>query len=284
MVAMGRLTEILEAISGIRISSGTVANTLEGCAKNLEGPLNMLKDAVKAAKTGHFDETGMRSQGALKWLHTASTNRLTYIEMHQRRGKQGMDEIGILPDFKGTAVHDCLASYWHYPCAHSLCNAHLLRELRFIEETTGQRWAKEMTALLLELKKAVEARRLRSKPFLAKAELLKYLKRYAMLVEEGLEGNPPQLKRAGGRGRIKQAKARLLLLRLEKRQEDCLRFAADFSVPFDNNQAERDIRMAKVKQKVSGCFRSAKGERSFGKIFSFIQTLKKTGSLYLMNW
>jgi len=275
MVAMNRVVEILEAATGMRISSGTVANTIEQCGKNLEKPVKSIKEAVKGAKTGHFDETGMRSQGGLKWLHTASTGRLTYLEMNGKRGKEAMDDIGILKDFKGTAVHDCLASYWNYGCVHSLCNAHLLRELSFIEERTGQRWAKEMIELLLEIKEAVEKRRKDKKTFLPKGELANYMKRYNNLVEEGLNQNPEQAKPAGRRGRAKQTKARLLVLRLQKRKEEYLRFANDFNTPFDNNQAERDLRMAKVKQKVSGCFRSDKGEKSFATIYSFIQTLKK---------
>ena len=189
-----------------------------------------------------------------------------------------MDDIGILADFKGTAVHDCLPSYWNYPCAHSLCNAHLLRELAFIEETTGQRWAKEMAELLLEIKKAVDGRRLCKKAFLPKVELSKYTKRYNKLVEEGLNENPERPRVAGRRGQAKQGKARGLLIRLREHKEEYLRFAVDFATPFDNNQAERDFRMAKVKQKVSGCFRSEKGEKSFAVIYSFIQTLKKNGA------
>jgi len=127
----------------------------------------------------------------------------------------------------------------------------------------------------LEIKNAVDARRLCEKAFLPKAELSKYIKRYGMLVEEGLNENPEQAKPEGRRGRAKQTKARLLLLRLHERKEECLRFATDFAAPFDNNQAERDFRMAKVKEKVSGCFRSDKGEKSFATIYSFIQTLKK---------
>jgi transposase len=277
MVAMNRLVEILEAVSGIHISSGTVVNTIEKCSKSLEEPVNNIKDAVKAAKVGHFDETGMRSQGILKWLHTASTERLTYLEMNGKRGKAAMDDIGILNDFKGTAVHDCFASYWNYGCVHSLCNAHLLRELAFIHETTGQGWAKEMIGLLLEIKDAVETSIKDRMPFLLKADLLRYAKRYYMLVEEGMNKNPEQSKPEGRRGRAKQTKARLLLLRLHEHKDEYLRFAADFNCPFDNNQAERDIRMAKVKQKVSGCFRSDKGEKSFAVIYSFIQTLKKNG-------
>jgi transposase len=275
MVAMGRVVQILEAVSGIPVSCGTVANTIEQCAKNLAEKVKSIKEAVKGAKVGHFDETGMRSQGRLKWLHTASTRLLTYLEIHKKRGKEAMDDIGILNDLKGTAVHDCLSAYWNYGCVHALCNAHLLRELAFIEETTGQGWAKELIGLLLEIKKAVDARRLSQKASLAKAELSKYAKRYSKLVEEGLKENPEQAKPEGRRGRAKQTKARLLLLRLSCRKEEYLRFATDFSIPFDNNQAERDFRMAKVKEKVSGCFRSEKGEKSFATIYSFIQTLKK---------
>jgi len=277
MVAINRVVEILEAVSGIRISEGTVVNTIEKCAKNLEEPVKSIKEAVKGAKVGHFDESGMRSQGKLKWIHTASTKKLTFLQMNEKRGKDAMDEIGILNDFKGTAVHDCLASYWKYNCVHSLCNAHLLRELTFIEETTGQSWPKEMIDLLLEIKKSVDLRRLDGKTFLPKMELSKYIKRYKLLVEEGLKINPEQPKPEGKRGRAKQTKARLLVVRLEERQEEYLRFAEDFNVPFDNNQAERDFRMVKVKQKVSGCFRSDKGEKSFATIYSFIQTLKKNG-------
>ena len=277
MVAMNRVVQILEAVSGIRISSGTVANTIEKCAENLENPVKSIKEAVKGAKVGHFDETGMRSQGMLEWLHTASTGSLTYMEMNKKRGNEAMDEIGILNDFKGTAVHDCLASYWKYSCVHSLCNAHLLRELTYIDETTSQGWAKEMIELLLEIKNAVDLRRLGKKIFIPKGELLKYIKRYNMVVEKGLAINPEEPKPEGKRGRAKQTKARLLLLRLQKHKDEYLRFAIDLTCPFDNNQAERDFRMAKVKQKVSGCFRSDKGGKSFATIYSFIQTLKKNG-------
>ena len=277
MVAMNRVIEILEAVSGIPISGGTVANVIEKCAKNLDEKVKSIKETINGAEVGHFDETGMRSQGGLMWLHTASTPLLTYLEMNKKRGKEAMDEIGILNDFKGTAVHDCFSSYWNYGCVHSLCNAHMLRELAFIEQTTDQRWAKEMIELLLEIKKAVEIKRLDKKEFLSKAELSKYIKRYDMLVEKGLKKNPEQPKPEGRRGRAKQTKARLLLLRLRERKDEYLRFATDFNIPFDNNQAERDIRMAKVKQKVSGCFRSDKGGKSFATIYSFIQTLKKNG-------
>jgi len=277
LVAMNRLAEILEAVSGIKISSGTVVNTIEKCAKSLEKPVKGIKEAIKAAEVGHFDETGMRSQGILKWLHTSSTVRLTYLEMNRKRGKEALDDIGILKDFKGTAVHDCYASYWNYNCVHSLCNAHLLRELIFIDETTGQKWAKEMINLVLEIKNAVETSRNYGMTFLLKDELTEYIKKYNKLVKEGLKENPEQSKPEGRRGRAKQTKARLLLLRLYEHKDKYLRFANDFNCPFTNNLAERDIRVAKIKQKVSGCFRSDKGEKSFATIYSLIQTLKKNG-------
>jgi transposase len=277
MVAMNRVVEILQAVTGMEISCGTVANTIEKCAKNLAEPVKSIKEAVTGAKVGHFDETGMRSQGRLKWLHTACTGRLTYLEMKDKRGKEAMDEIGILKDFKGTAVHDCFSSYRNYGCVHSLCNAHLLRELAFIDQTTGQRWAKEMIELLLEIKNAVDVMRMEKKAFMPKGELSKYMERYNKLVKEGIKKNPKQSKPSGRRGRAKQTKARLLLIRLHEHKDDYLRFAIDFNCSFDNNQAERDIRMAKVKQKVSGCFRSDSGDKSFAAIYSFIQTLKKNG-------
>jgi transposase len=275
MVAMKRVAEILEAILGIRLSEGTIANTLKACAARLEAPVQAIKEAIKGAKAGHFDETGMRSEGKLKWLHTASTRLLTYLEMKAKRGKEAMNEIGILNDFKGIAMHDALASYWNYTCCHALCNAHLLRELDFLDETTGQEWPNEMILLLLEIKQAVDDRRRAKETFLPKAVLQKFTHRYDCLVQEGLSINPEQVKRRGSRGRVKQTKARLLLLRLKDHKEEYLRFAINFSAPFDNNQAERDFRMAKVKQKVSGCFRSENGGNSFAVIYSFIQTIKK---------
>ena len=275
MVSMNRIVEMVEAITGIKISEGTVANTIEQCAENLEEVVNEIKETIKGAKVVHFDETGMRIQGRLTWLHTASTKILTYLNIQAKRGKEAMDAIGVLNNFKGIAVHDCLASYFQYSCIHSLCNAHLLRELIFIYQRMHQSWAKKMIDLLLEIKEAVEARLLDGKTFLLEEELSEYIKRYSENVEEGLEINPEQPKPIGKRGRAKQSKARLLLLRLQKWKDEYLRFAFDFICPFDNNQAERDIRMPKVKQKVSGCFRSLKGGKSFATIYSFIQTLKK---------
>jgi transposase len=150
MLRMKRLKIIMEALFGIRISEGTIAATVQDCAKRLEKPMEVIKEAVKRSVVVHFDETGMRNRGALWWLHTASTAFFTYLVIHKKRGNEAMDAIGILPDFQGVAVHDCLKSYWKYLCVHALCNAHLLRELVGILENTGQEWARKMIDLLLE--------------------------------------------------------------------------------------------------------------------------------------
>jgi transposase len=275
MVSMGRTADILEALTGERISCGTVANTHEECAKKAEKPVNEIKEAVSKAGTGGFDETGMRRAGTPAWLHTAVTEYATYLNMQKKRGKEAMDAIGILGAFKGTAVHDCLKSYWNYECSHGLCNAHLLRELIWIHENTAQEWAKKMIDLILGIKKETDIRRVRKKQSLPKTVMKPLSERYDNLVSEGLSVNPEREKTPGKRGRAKQSKARLLLIRLRDYKNEWLRFAKDFSVPFDNNLSERSFRMAKLKQKISGCFRSIKCSESFAVIQSFIRTLLK---------
>jgi transposase len=186
-----------------------------------------------------------------------------------------MEAGGILPGFEGVAVHDCWKTYWAYECVHALCNAHLLRELTGVIERTGQEWAEGMIGLILEMKEAVERHREKGEEKLSAYLGRKFSERYDELVREGKEQNPQAEKDAGKRGRAKQSKARLLLERLEGYKEEYLRFSRDFRVPFDNNQAERDFRIAKVKQKVSGCFRSDSGAEAYAAIQSFIQTIHK---------
>jgi transposase len=230
MIGMKRLKIIMKALFGVSISEGTIAATVEQCAKRLEEPVEAIKEAVKQSGVVHFDETGMRNQGALWWLHTASTALFTYLMIHKRRGNEAMDAIGILPDFKGVAVHDCLKSYWTYLCIHALCNAHLLRELTGIFENTKQEWARKMLELLLEMKETVEKYRQSNKYDLSVYYSQKFSQRYDLLIKEGMRLNPVAAKVVGRRGRTKQSKARLLLDRLNTHKEDYLRFTTDFSV------------------------------------------------------
>jgi transposase len=275
MVGFRRIRGILGSIFGLRISEGTIARVVVECGERLGGPVEKIKGAVLRAKVVHFDETGMRNDGVLWWLHTASTKLLTYLTIHRRRGKEGMDAGGILPEFEGIAVHDCWAAYWVYECVHALCNAHVLRELIGVVEGTGQGWAEGMIRLLLEIKEAVGRYRERGEEKVSGYLGRRYAERYDELVREGMGENPRVEKEAGKRGRAKQSKERLLVERLEEHKEEYLRFSRDFRVPFDNNQAERDFRIEKVKQKVSGCFRSDGGAEAFAVIQSFIQTVHK---------
>ncbi|HZK85662.1 MAG TPA: transposase [Desulfosporosinus sp.] len=175
-------------------------------------------------------------------------------------------------------VHDAWGPYWKYPCLHALCNAHLLRELTFIFEQEGQAWANTMSKLLLEMKKRVWEKKDLSDS-LEGTEVMTFVQRYDRVLEMGLAEdarlNPPQPQTVKKRGRVKQSKAKNLLNRLSVHKKEVLAFMHDWSVPFDNNLAERDVRMMKVQQKISGTFRSKQGAVTFCRIRGFISTLRK---------
>ncbi len=243
-----------------------------------------LKTALVKQKVIHQDETGLRVGKESWWVHVSSTDRLTHYAAHPSRGRAGLDAIGIAPLFHGTSVHDGLKSYQGYAFAEALCNVHHLRELTFVEEVLRQIWAKKMKDLLLEMKTEVERAKAVDQNALEIPMLAHFLRRYDEIVAEGYLANPPppaprkseQSKRKPGKA--KQNPARNLLDRLSQRKQAVLRFLHDFAVPFDNNQAERDLRMIKVQQKVSGCFRTEQGIAMFCRIRSYLSTLHKQGS------
>lgn len=281
MIPLERVSETFEEFYGQGLADGTIVEACQEAAERVAPVVQAVKKYLaELAKVVNFDETGLRINGKLYWLHVACTSLLTYYEFHAKRGQAAMDAIGILPDFLGTAVHDGLKSYWAYKASrHGLCNEHHRRELEFIGERYPQDWVTKFGDLLVEIKKAVDWAR-DTQPCLSKAQLSDFNCRYDELVEQGIMMNPPPEQSETGkkkRGRKKQSPPKNLLDRFRDHKEAVLAFMNDFNVPFDNNQAERDVRMMKVKQKVSGCFRSERGPKAFCRIRGYISTAKKNG-------
>jgi transposase len=273
-----RTSEIIADLCGQSISQGTLQQTVAECADNLADNCEQIKAAIKQAAVANFDETGLYVAGERFWLHVSATAKLTYYQYHEKRGSEALDAIDILPNFTGTAVHDGYSCYQDYPCQHALCNAHHLRELTFLSEQYGLAWADKMIVHLLKIKEVVDAARQAGKTVLDKIEIAKFARRYQRILREGFAVDiPPQPPAQPQRGRKKQSKAKNLLDRLSKYRQATLAFMYDFNVPFDNNQAERDIRMMKVQQKISGCFRSTAGANIFCKIRSYISSMRKQG-------
>lgn len=275
LLPYARTAEAMRELFGCSLSTGTLSAAVRQCASGLVETELQIKKRLRRAPVIHADETGLRVAGRLHYVHVASTARLTHYGADTRRGKAAIDEIGVLPQYRGTCVHDGWLSYTFYPkCRHALCGAHLLRELIFFEElgTETKAWATPLKELLLEMKAEVERVSTEGGQRLAADKLAALTGSYDWLIGEGLKAPPPldvpeQVQKQG----------RNLLLRLERRKEEVLRFVTDFSVPFDNNQAERDLRMVKLQQKTSGCFRTEEGARRFCRIRSYLSTLRKQG-------
>jgi transposase len=275
-----RTAQALADLVGAEVASGTVAAILGECADGLDGFIDAVRVQLAAAPVAHFDETGARVAGRLHWLHSASTDRLSLFTVHPKRGRQAMDQAGVLPGFQGVAVHDGWSSYGRYQQAtHARCNAHHLRELAGVAALPGQRaWAMGMAALLIEAKWAVQRAVAAGADRLDPRRLAHYRARYQAIIAEGWQANPPPAatRTSGDRsGRQRRSPAARLLARLDDHREQVLRFATDFRVPFDNNQAERDIRMAKLQQKISGSWRTLAGAQRFCRLRSYVATARK---------
>jgi transposase len=279
-ISVERTREIFEDLVNHRVSEGTIIKASEELSECISPAVEAIKEQIRNADVIHNDESGVRVTGKLHWLHVASTNRATDYEVHAKRGKEGMESAGILSKFKGKAVHDHWKPYFNYEnCGHALCNAHHLRELKFIEERHEQNWAKEMTELLVEIKDTVEGIQPEAEA-LTIGQIIEFEKQYDKIIQRGFEANPVVVKEKSETevkkgGRVKQSAPINLLVRLRDFKKETLTFMYDFRAPFDNNLAERDIRMIKVKQKVSGGFRTTKGAKNFGRIRGYISTVRK---------
>jgi transposase len=278
LIPLARTCELLEDFYGHRPAEAFVLAANRAIAHQIEPSLALIKQQLINSDVVHFDESGLRVEGQLNWLHVASTKTLTYYGVHRKRGQVGMQAIGILPVFEGRAVHDHWQSYFGFEqCQHALCNAHHLRELQFILEQYRQPWAQAMAQLLLDIKTEVDTTPL-DHISLPPERLIHFEQCYDSLIAQGLKANPPpDNPPPKKRGRKKQSPPKNLLDRLQNHKSQVLAFMSDFRVPFDNNLAERDVRMVKIKQKVSGTFRTPTGAETFCAIRSYISTVRKHG-------
>ena len=225
----------------------------------------------------HADESGLRVASRLHWLHTVASETLTWYGVHAKRGMLAIAEHGLLPKRMATLVHDCWKPYWQLNCEHALCNAHLLRELTFLRETTRQCWPQRMITLLVAARDRCEAARQDERTALSPRQIRRIFMRYEAILKQAQARNPRSERQNKRRGRIKQTLAFNLLRRLHEHTAEVLRFVTDLRVPFTNNLGERAIRMPKVKQKISGCFRTLIGAQNFCTIRSYLDTMHKQG-------
>jgi transposase len=282
LLPMERTCEALEDLCQCHLSEGTLVNWIAEAANRLEPTIQHLKTLLIAGSLLHGDETGIRIKGLLHWVHVASTRWLTLYGWHRKRGREALEQMGIWPRFAGRAMHDRWVSYDHYRCAHSICGAHLLRDCLYVAEQEKQPWAQEMFDLLLTMSKAVDQWRAQGARVLPKEVREDWIAQYFAVLVSGFAAHsaqapPISTTLSKKNGRTKQDASKNLLDALLKRADQVLAWLDDLRNPFTNNLAERDLRMIKVQQKISGTFRSAQGATAFCIIRSYLSTMRKQG-------
>ena len=277
LIPYNRIKNLFGDIFGLKISSGTLIKAEKMLYHKLKGVINHIKKKLIKEDVIHGDETGINVNGRREQCHLISTKKYTYYFHHRSRGFKAMNKMGVLPKYRGIVVHDFWKSYFKYKCEHALCNVHIQRELDNIYKKYEQKWAEEMSDLLYEIKEQAScARKLESK--IDEDTIKTFIEKYHSILTKGFEDNPPpEISKDDvvKRGIKARSKARNLLDRLAKYEKEILRFATDLRVPFSNNQAERDLRMITIQQKISGNFRKQHGADVFCRIRGYISTLIK---------
>ena len=278
-VSINRTHEILSSVFNIPLATGTIKNMVTRCAESLKDTYERIRLKMIMLGLIHCDETGSRVGGKTCWVHVASNQDYTYLTINQKRGQIGMDAADVLPHARGIIVHDCWGSYWKYQdVTHAICCAHLLRELNgVIENHPEQTWAAKFKKLLLDMKKVRDKALLSDKDEVSYYHRHKFDMEYDAIIKTAYEENPLPETPANKRGRKKKSKVLNLICRLDNYKESVCLFIKNLCVPFDNNQAECDLRMVKVKTKVSGCFRSEEGAQEYLTIMSYIGSARKHG-------
>ena len=277
LLPLARCAQLITQLFALKVSPATVLAWIDQASGLLRPSVEHIAQALVTAPVAHADESGLRVAARLHWLHTVASDTLTWYGLHAKRGMLAIAEHGILPKRIATLVHDCWMPYWHLDCEHALCNAHLLRELTFVHETTGQRWPQRLIGLLRRANQRCEAARREDKTALSARQIQRISKDYEAILAQAQLRNPQATRHTRRRGRVKQTLAFNLISRMREHAAEVLRFVTDLRVPFTNNLGERAIRMPKVKQKISGCFRTLKGAQDFCTIRSYLDTMHKQG-------
>ncbi len=284
MIPYERISELIEDLCGHNIATGSIITMLHRAHKGCEATQERIKTLLGQSDMLHCDETGVSIEGKLHWMHVASTSMLTTYHLSAKRGKDAMDAMGILPAYQGIAMHDHWSAYNHYECDHAFCNAHHLRELQSVIDNEKLIWASDMKQLLIRMKQMVYQSRENGEMKLTKDTYQRLWDHYDTITAAASSlyerTAPPPSNR---HGRHKQPKGKNLLDRLIQYKTETLRFMQDFRVPFTNNQAERDLRMIKVKEKISGTIASQRGGHYFARIRGYISTVKKQGGNVLQE-
>ena len=276
LIPLERISQMCADLFGRPVSEATVQAAVAAAYHALAGFEANAADLIAQAPIAHADETGLRVAGSLHWLHVVSTKTLTWYGVHRQRGGDAIEHFAFLPRFAGRLIHDGWSAYFELNCVHSLCNAHLLRELTFLHEVEPQQWAQRMLDLLLSMHRSVAAHKARAGPSAA-PQRDAWTRKYQAVLREGFAENPEPHPPPGPRrrGRPTHTKAQNLLRRLHEHARSVLAFLHDSHVPFSNNQGEQDLRMMKVLQKISGAFRTLSGAQTFARIRVYHSTVRK---------